>query len=1638
MSLISRVEVTNYLTEGINPNRRSADWKPMLTGITLRTDGGKSALVNITNGGGKTSLVELLLYLLSRDARLLKKIREKVAPKNRGYTHARIEFRTLPEDTYSAPSLLEIDPLNLSGETHVVGVALHDDINEQPIFYSYSGTLEDSPCYLYDRQSIAQVPDNAFVAATRALRGCKWNRFANRLEWEDHIRLFLPVEVIRRNVVYQLKGSDDQNASFFDFKPRGGESHDSAFFRAVVAPDLLSNLLSSFAEEDESAVEDTLLKSLTQIVRADKEIAAKNKRLVVREEGIAKLEPILAAGRKARQLQQECDGLLRKLRSDVAFLRYFGVQGSRYALPGLPRSLPRLGEQDPRILTALKGMVILPDEGIVLLDKALSDLSGVEVRVISQVADRKQIMSFSAKSQVIDFACDFETLNSGSVKGGHYRKGYTKEAAVKLPDLLANISGAKTTGLKEVLLHAFIIAEGQIDTNPGSRQVRALEGKKHGLLESAQSWEASQAQLASDVNKLRLQVKDRAENQGAWDDFVGLGALLPEDLRTEPMLAKTWLSEQFDDLQAKAAQRNIRRGELNQVWREYTGVLDHHGLEGLQGAQDRLVWLQTLYDTIQAESRRILPAIREASKVASALQRAIQPLADKRDEASRMVETFNRLAPGVQRFVTVFGTVEPSEVDPAGALSKAVKAHAVAQFTLRGLTEEQDNLRRLKAHSATFEEIFGAGTDSLTYDPITRHAQTLEELSSVRQDLAALLPQKEAIETFNDRFPQTTPHSWLKEAVSTRSRLREELQAHRGLEKSLSKESEAIEQMRSVEDGSFEAAWAILAGSPIRAVRLHQALLSAGMPSSERLDAMSALSGILSAPVFESIEDLNAAAQLLEGAAAWVPLILKDELSSALSRGVASNGQVRMLGFIGGVTSRRVRILLEPEFARAELDRLARELLSCQSAIARIELGLTEVAPEGDAYQLALKAKAALDARAGERCEEREKDAELLEKLLGQLKIQIAPQARAVLDAAKEFKKLNGLARLSDLDSLIPQREEEVRKTSEEKAAAEERASHENLTARDDALEHCKLGGEAAFAAARTAYENACEAVEIAEAKAEEAQEVLAGLDAQQQELNRKQQAYAEDGGEQVRALYQRVLYFAKSSEDVQFMRDFAAASEEVSGTLAKIAAALAVKFERAEAFRAHQGKSDMALLEEIARKEQDADQLKSKAEDARAKAERIARAEVPNWQRLSKVIHDMAFEVGSRVARSKAAATQAANLEEGAAVPEAHAGYKQAMAVFETLSDPALESYGAVIESVEALAQTVQAMDLHEALQQHKAVASEMTAAAERYRDQNAMFCSAALEAVQSRDSAFNALEVEEIGRATPDTIEALGVLFTQLQASLSKERDEAKQAMTIATQTAEDTLTQLAGLIQSATDNLATLNKVMARYPQGRFFFETQITGKAGVQDILNELKLDVERALRDQDGQSRGMRRGSDTQLKTMLRERLIECVFTNSEVQFVNGGIHGGRKGHVSGTLSTGQKIALEFMWIVRQAEYEIERGLHEMTSKQAARSRAKANRVILIDGIFSTLSDRRIIKEALNGLRDLGGNFQIIGFLHSPNWNNDFAVFPVYHVGKKLVNREGDGLVSFRELGREPGTVGFVSAITQPLLPEGAS
>lgn len=217
------------------------------------------------------------------------------------------------------------------------------------------------------------------------------------------------------------------------------------------------------------------------------------------------------------------------------------------------------------------------------------------------------------------------------------------------------------------------------------------------------------------------------------------------------------------------------------------------------------------------------------------------------------------------------------------------------------------------------------------------------------------------------------------------------------------------------------------------------------------------------------------------------------------------------------------------------------------------------------------------------------------------------------------------------------------------------------------------------------------------------------------------------------------------------------------------------------------------------------------------------------------------------------------------------------------------------------------------------------------------------------------------------------------------------------------------------------------MKRYPNGCFIIKVQLAGEELIKEILTDLTSGIKLLSANTEEGARTLRRSDEGRIKDFLRETLIDRIFLEPKVNFVHSGIRA-TESVVTEKLSTGQKVALEFMWIVRQAEYEIERGMRKLSSKQAARKRQETNRVIFVDGIFSTLSDRRIIREAFNGLGNLGGNFQIIGFLHSPTWTNDSSVFPVYHVGKKLTNGAGESLVAFSESGRSPGTLGFFTSI----------
>ena len=93
MAAITRIEVANFLSDGYEPGK---EWMPLYRGETLRLAGvngfGSSTAIQIENAGGKTSLTEACLFLLTRNGRMKTRVAARVAPPETSWTHIRIEF----------------------------------------------------------------------------------------------------------------------------------------------------------------------------------------------------------------------------------------------------------------------------------------------------------------------------------------------------------------------------------------------------------------------------------------------------------------------------------------------------------------------------------------------------------------------------------------------------------------------------------------------------------------------------------------------------------------------------------------------------------------------------------------------------------------------------------------------------------------------------------------------------------------------------------------------------------------------------------------------------------------------------------------------------------------------------------------------------------------------------------------------------------------------------------------------------------------------------------------------------------------------------------------------------------------------------------------------------------------------------------------------------------------------------------------------------------------------------------------------------------------------------------------------------------------------------------------------------------
>jgi hypothetical protein len=95
-------------------------------------------------------------------------------------------------------------------------------------------------------------------------------------------------------------------------------------------------------------------------------------------------------------------------------------------------------------------------------------------------------------------------------------------------------------------------------------------------------------------------------------------------------------------------------------------------------------------------------------------------------------------------------------------------------------------------------------------------------------------------------------------------------------------------------------------------------------------------------------------------------------------------------------------------------------------------------------------------------------------------------------------------------------------------------------------------------------------------------------------------------------------------------------------------------------------------------------------------------------------------------------------------------------------------------------------------------------------------------------------------------------------------------------------------------------------------------------------------------------------------------------------------------------------------------------------------------VLFFDGLFSNLTDRRLIDEAFKGLGEADSNLQLVGLIHNTEYRNNSKIFPSYVVGRRVGNRDVEGERSYVrfEDNRPEGSMGLATFMHKRQPPNG--
>lgn len=1697
MSLINRIEVSNFLNlDEVSPYE--PNWCAHYPHLILNC-GGQNTIIQLTNGGGKSTITNAILALLSRHSSCINRVREILAPKRQEiYTHIRIEVLFRDKFDHVQEGFLG----EISGEPYVIGLYGYYDKSHEISFYIYQGELEDCPVATTsignEEIVVDYIKNSAFEHNLK--KNTRHYRPRNRQEYLNEIYQHFDEKMINQLIQYQKLGGGDGNSNFFKINKRSDEPFSATFFFEHLAPEVLIDCMGDAGEEDEHAFEDTLIQSSRRVIdielrqkKADKEVDALNYTY-------GWLDEICADIHEYEEKQDQLTHSLSDLWSELKLIQQCVETEPLSCIP-----TPISGDPEGGTLRVANNLVLLDGEWLIPDALLLTFFDGLTVGELNRFASKGGIANCKLKrAQVIDIY----NHNPNSIRGdGPENKGYTRSDACLLIDAVTQHylrEGSDRNEIKRAINDGHKARLKAPTPNPFRIQQARL---RHEVLEHKRGRteiDSSLQSLNETRKTLNSQIQHFNANESAYIRMVE-STLFTESQLSSPMDTEIVLERDYSGAGAKLDALNLKNVELEQGRRAYRRItevfgavksplekykhlksnkeeaeLDHKSIkaeletasvaientqkslsekqtekDGFLKDQDDILNLKKDYDLlIDVYSPTQIPYL--AEQLESELANSKNKCGDLISNMSKLAEKIERLRPlnaAYEQFLKIFD--ENSSIGLRLRLenreTKLVQLIESGTAEILHLTKECDRLEVLQLAHERVTSIYGYL--GIPINRLELHIKTLFTQSQTK------------MESLNDQIAHNTK---LTEALSFFERqydidIGTALKNHR-IELA-GAEEESRRQQREIK--SLEQKLCVLNASEVAPLSLsnqvldflqfdgatvHTVIQGLELTATEKEHLFIAFSQLLHAPVVNSAEEARALVARLYDADLDYPVFERNTLEKyCYSPPATANIMV-------GCETLQVKAIIDPTYIPMLIEQLTKSMNALIAENGKIKEKIEFLRLDGEHYQTLLLAETAIDERAVEALErlktelENESRVNLeMDYLLQKPEFQDLSQAIRYIDfggsdrhAELKLNKSNLSAQLNDYKNECNEIENLL--TPHNKNILDQAEQFENsggclfMNACIDELS----GLQEEQAEADVRYEIALNAVETYSLAAKRAKEFLknGGEDKLSQLnlklnhidksitelisiLNRERSSF-DSNNSKMSSSIERVqstsTQFAKwgdmlkiaqtyiDSNGVEFDSDLNSRVNFLKATREKIHEQLKFSFKEAqEHVNAKEG-------------EVDRDKLVSQLSQCVSGIETLEK---------NKLIHEREIDAINETLMGMEARIQEFDNLTRALIQK----YKASLPVLSELTriDRPVESEkntyvegaiqfarefteniasGAFDEGLESFRELIDIMGYFKFEEKHKdALRLSRSLAGDLQKIENAV-----VKQLNS-DTGLRSGERAELSNKSGSWLFSVVRNFRKTYEAHCLDAERKRDALRKDVDQQQSNLSDsLLALSSNIKDNFDLMYQVLKK-GTGRagFTVEAEVLKRDGIKEridaLINAIKSEeISRRQSMQDMQKSGLSIGSEKsyllKLKQFVRENFYRAVFKGPgdlplpKVYFEHPCLAAGRKKELDEKLSTGQQAALSLLLLAKLAQFASERdrntGLISLSRRKGGRSKSPSNKVVMIDGLFSNLSDKKLIQFSLETVKIIQDQFQLIGWVHNPDYKNEHSIFPRFY------------------------------------------